>query len=242
MKNVDWYQLLDQEPDAGLGNGGLGRLAACFIESMATLDLPAMGYGLRYEYGIFKQDIQDGWQNEEPDNWLRRPVPWEVVRLDHIVEVKLNCSFQIQGGLLAPVPGKPSTLLGIPFDRPVCWVWRQDYQHSAVIFKRPDDCAVRGGNLECGCVPYSRKLECGRPKCFLITRIPQRQFTSFEDLAHRRAGSASAQSAVQSFTSRPHKAASLRYSAKLSMDPRLSVCAGSNAPSSCTASRPNAGR
>jgi starch phosphorylase len=118
-KNIDWFELLDQEPDAGLGNGGLGRLAACFIESMATMDLPAMGYGLRYEYGIFKQDIQGGWQNERPDNWLRRPDPWEVVRLDHIAEVKLSCSFQIRGGLLAAVPGKPSTLLGIPFDRPV---------------------------------------------------------------------------------------------------------------------------
>ena len=118
-KNVDWYELLDQEPDAGLGNGGLGRLAACFIESMATMDLPSMGYGLRYEYGIFKQAIQDGWQNERPDNWLRRPDPWEIVRLDHIVEVKLSCSFQIRGGSLVPVAGKPSTLLGIPFDRPV---------------------------------------------------------------------------------------------------------------------------
>jgi len=78
-----------------------------------------MGYGLRYEYGIFKQAIQNGWQNEKPDNWLRRPDPWEVVRLDHIVEVKLSCSFEIRGGLLVPVPGKPSTLLGIPFDRPV---------------------------------------------------------------------------------------------------------------------------
>jgi starch phosphorylase len=117
--NVDWYELLDQEPDAGLGNGGLGRLAACFIESMATMDLPSMGYGLRYEYGIFKQTIQNGWQNETPDNWLRRPDPWEVVRLDHIVEVKLNCSFKIQGGSLVPVPGRPSTLLGVPFDRPV---------------------------------------------------------------------------------------------------------------------------
>jgi glycogen phosphorylase len=119
VKNVNWYELLDQEPDAGLGNGGLGRLAACFIESMATLDLPAMGYGLRYEYGIFKQAIKDGWQNEKPDNWLRRPDPWEVVRLDHIVEVKLGCSFRISGGSLVPEPGKPSTLLGIPFDRPV---------------------------------------------------------------------------------------------------------------------------
>jgi starch phosphorylase len=118
-KNVDWYELLDQEPDAGLGNGGLGRLAACFIESMATMDLPGMGYGLRYEYGIFKQAIADGWQKESPDNWLRRPDPWEIVRLDHIVEVKLNCSFKIVGGALVPVPNNPSTLLGIPFDRPV---------------------------------------------------------------------------------------------------------------------------
>ncbi len=118
-KKIDWYELLDQEPDAGLGNGGLGRLAACFIESMATMDLPAMGYGLRYEYGIFKQAIRNGWQQERPDNWLRRPDPWEVVRLDHIVEVKLSCCFQIRGGLLTPVPGKPSTLLGVPFDRPV---------------------------------------------------------------------------------------------------------------------------
>ena len=116
---VDWYELLDQEPDAGLGNGGLGRLAACFVESMATMQLPAMGYGLRYEYGIFKQAIRNGWQSEQPDNWLRRPDPWEIVRLDHIVEVKLNCSFETRGGTLVPVAGKPSTLLGIPFDRPV---------------------------------------------------------------------------------------------------------------------------
>jgi starch phosphorylase len=86
---------------------------------MATLQLPSMGYGLRYEYGIFRQSIRNGWQSEQPDNWLRRPDPWEVVRLDHIVNVKLNCSFQIRGGQLALVPGRPSTLLGIPFDRPV---------------------------------------------------------------------------------------------------------------------------
>src|SRR5579862_8166164 len=75
-KHLDWYELLDQEPDAGLGNGGLGRLAACFVESMATMQLPSMGYGLRYEYGIFRQFIRDGWQSEQPDNWLRRPDPW----------------------------------------------------------------------------------------------------------------------------------------------------------------------
>jgi starch phosphorylase len=111
--------LIETEPDAGLGNGGLGRLAACFLDSMATLALPGMGYGLRYEYGIFKQTIQDGWQVEQPDNWLRRPDPWEVARLGEAVEVKLNCSFELQAGALHPIVGRPSVLLGIPFDRPV---------------------------------------------------------------------------------------------------------------------------
>jgi starch phosphorylase len=118
-RGIDPLELLEMEPDAGLGNGGLGRLAACFIDSMAMLQIPGMGYGLRYEYGIFKQTIQDGWQFEQPDNWLRRADPWEVARLEEAVEVKLNCSFELKAGELQPVFGKPSTLLGIPFDRPV---------------------------------------------------------------------------------------------------------------------------
>ena len=119
-KNLDWLGLLEQEPDAGLGNGGLGRLAACFLDSMATMQLPAMGYGLRYEYGMFKQTIRDGWQQEKPDNWLRRPDPWEVARPHEKVEVKLNCSFEMQGGALRAIVGKvASTLIGVPSDRPV---------------------------------------------------------------------------------------------------------------------------
>jgi glycogen phosphorylase len=118
-KNIDWLELLEQEPDAGLGNGGLGRLAACFLDSMATMQLPAMGYGLRYEYGMFKQSIVDGWQRENPDNWLRRSDPWEVARPNETVEIKLNCSFELRGGTLQAVAGLPSTLIGIPFDRPV---------------------------------------------------------------------------------------------------------------------------
>ena len=118
-KKLNLLEILEQEPDAGLGNGGLGRLAACFVESAATLQLPAMGYGLRYEYGIFKQSIQNGWQREMPDNWLRSPDPWEIARPNEKVEVNLGCSFELSGGSLRPVPGRPSTLIGIPFDRPV---------------------------------------------------------------------------------------------------------------------------
>src|ERR1700733_15236903 len=116
---IDWLELIEQEPDAGLGNGGLGRLAACFLDSMATMQLAGTGYGLRYEYGMFKQSIVDGWQKENPDNWLRYPDPWEVARPNEKVEIKLNCSFEVQGGGLRAVPGKSSRLIGIPFDRPV---------------------------------------------------------------------------------------------------------------------------
>jgi starch phosphorylase len=119
QKNIDWLALLEQEPDAGLGNGGLGRLAACFLDSLATMQLPAMGYGLRYEYGIFKQTIQDGWQHEEADNWLRRADPWEVIRPQEKVQINLNCSFEIHGGSLRGIPNRPSILIGIPFDRPI---------------------------------------------------------------------------------------------------------------------------
>ena len=119
QESLNWAELLEKEPDAALGNGGLGRLAACFLESMATMQLPAMGYGLRYEYGIFKQTIENGWQREHPDNWLRRQDPWEVARPHEKVEVKLNCSFEIQAGTLHPRPSRPTTLIGIPFDRPV---------------------------------------------------------------------------------------------------------------------------
>lgn len=118
-RGIDAFSLMEQEPDAGLGNGGLGRLAACFLDSMATMQLPATGYGLRYEYGIFRQVIQNGWQREQPDNWLRRPDPWEVVRAHEKVEIKLNCSFELHEGAFRIVPGTPSTLYGIPFDRPV---------------------------------------------------------------------------------------------------------------------------
>src|ERR1700746_3477730 len=103
QKKVDWHELLEQEPDAGLGNGGLSRLPACFLDSMATMQIPAMGYGLRYEYGIFKQTINNGWQSEQPDNWLRWRDPWEIARPEQQGEVKLGCSFAAEGTTSAPL-------------------------------------------------------------------------------------------------------------------------------------------
>jgi starch phosphorylase len=117
--SIDPLEIIEQEPDAGLGNGGLGRLAACFLDSMATLGIPGMGSGLRYEYGIFKQTMSDGWQNEQPDHWLARPDPWEVPRPNEAVEVRLASSFDIRSGALRVIPGRPSALIGVPYDRPV---------------------------------------------------------------------------------------------------------------------------
>ena len=118
-KALNRLEIIEQEPDAGLGNGGLGRLAACFLDSMATMQLPAMGYGLRYEYGIFKQSIKDGWQVEHPDNWLSHPDPWEVPRLHEKVGVRLHCSFEVCGGRLRARPGRLAGLVGVPYDRPI---------------------------------------------------------------------------------------------------------------------------
>ncbi|MDG5814277.1 glycogen/starch/alpha-glucan phosphorylase [Chitinispirillales bacterium ANBcel5] len=90
MKDLDLNieELLDQEHDAGLGNGGLGRLAACYLDSMATLRLPSVGYGIRYDFGIFNQKIQDGYQHETPEQWLQLRNPWEIERPEYKVTIK----------------------------------------------------------------------------------------------------------------------------------------------------------
>ncbi len=87
---IDFDEVVAQESDAGLGNGGLGRLAACFLDSMATLELPAMGYGIRYEYGLFRQRVEGGKQIEVPDNWLRFGWPWEVPRVESVYNIQFG--------------------------------------------------------------------------------------------------------------------------------------------------------
>jgi starch phosphorylase len=114
--------LLEQEEDPGLGNGGLGRLAACFMDSLATLEIPAIGYGIRYEFGIFHQKIQDGWQVEVPDQWLRLGNPWELPHRNESVVVKLGGyteAYHDDKGhyRVSWIPDR--TVLAVPYDTPV---------------------------------------------------------------------------------------------------------------------------
>ena len=118
---IDWNNLRDYETDAGLGNGGLGRLAACYLDSMSTLDLAGMGYGLRYDYGIFKQQIVDGRQVEEPDHWLKNGYPWEMVRPEYAQHVHfgghVECLTENGRQKWLWVPAE--TVEGVPYDLPV---------------------------------------------------------------------------------------------------------------------------
>jgi len=115
----DWTEVIEAEPDAGLGNGGLGRLAACLMDSLATLAIPAMGYGLRYEYGIFRQQIENGYQVESPDHWLMNPDPWEVARPRESLQIPVACSFRLEHGTLRADTDRSNHLLAVPYDRPI---------------------------------------------------------------------------------------------------------------------------
>jgi glycogen phosphorylase len=114
-------ELMEQEEEPGLGNGGLGRLAACYLESLATLEIPAIGYGIRYEFGIFDQEIRDGWQVEVTDKWLQPGNPWEIPRPEVAFEVNLGGHTEIRydehGSRVEWIPHR--VVKGIAYDTPV---------------------------------------------------------------------------------------------------------------------------
>jgi starch phosphorylase len=119
---LDLDELLRQEEEPGLGSGGLGRLAACYIESMATLEIPSVAYGIRYEFGIFHQQIVDGWQVEKTDKWLRNGNPWELVRPEWSVEVRLGGSTEQYNDehdrlRVRWIPNQ--VVIGVPYDTPI---------------------------------------------------------------------------------------------------------------------------
>jgi len=119
---LDYEELRSEEYDMGLGNGGLGRLAACFLDSLATLDLPAIGYGIHYQYGLFKQEFRNGYQVELPDAWMQYGTPWEIVRPESTTEIKVygyvENIFDDRGNYVSRWNGWKK-LLGIPYDIPI---------------------------------------------------------------------------------------------------------------------------
>ena len=111
---VDLDTLRECEPDAALGNGGLGRLAACFVDSMSALGIPAYGYGIRYENGLFEQRIKDGWQQEVPEDWLSRGNPWEFAHPDRHYTIRF-------GGMVEYLGGDHSTARANWYPAKPCW-------------------------------------------------------------------------------------------------------------------------
>ena len=119
---IDYNMVEDAEPDPGLGNGGLGRLAACFLDSLSTLQLPAYGCGIRYHYGIFEQKIENGYQVEAPDNWLENGDPWGIKRNEYAVEVKFGGNVRAVpkgNGEYRFVQENYQSVIAVPYDYPV---------------------------------------------------------------------------------------------------------------------------
>lgn len=120
---LDYDELCKEEEDMGLGNGGLGRLAACFLDSLATLDLPAIGYGIYYEFGIFQQEFVDGQQIEHPDAWRKFGTPWQIVRPEYCQRVRLYGNVEMSFNEVGdPSPNwvNTSEIIGQPYDIPIC--------------------------------------------------------------------------------------------------------------------------
>ena len=152
VNGIDLQLLFEEEADAGLGNGGLGRLAACFLDSLATLEMPGYAYGINYEFGLFRQGIRDGYQVERPDNWRRDISPWLVARPDEACVVPVYGRIEPAGtrnGEYRSLWVDQRTLVGIPADLPI-----SGYGSSAVNFVRLFSAdrlgRVRSPHLQCG--------------------------------------------------------------------------------------------
>ena len=143
---VDYGTLLADEPDAALGNGGLGRLAACFLDSMSTVGLAACGYGIRYNHGLFQQSFENGWQVEEAEDWLRQPHPWEFERPEASYRIHFGGSVCTDGARAAWTPAE--TVLAVGYDTPVPG-WRGRWANTLRLWSAR---AVREFDLE----PFNR--------------------------------------------------------------------------------------
>ncbi len=140
----------EAERDAALGNGGLGRLAACFLDSLATLDMPGYGYGINYEYGLFRQEIDDGYQKEKPDNWLAFGSPWEIERPEEACLVPVYG--RIEHGVDRPGRYNPMwldwrLLVGVPHDVPIVGYGGQDREPPPALL-RPLLARLRHADLQ----------------------------------------------------------------------------------------------
>ena len=179
---VDPNRLRSAEPDAALGNGGLGRLAACFMESMASLGIPAYGYGIRYDHGLFRQVIKDGWQQEYPEDWLSFGNPWEFARPEVIYDIHFGGRVETihEAGRAARYVWLPDeTIEAVAYDTPIVgWrgrnvnplrLWtaravdpvRLDAFNQRRPYRRAGRAVARGGDLES---PLPQRRDAGRPR------------------------------------------------------------------------------
>jgi starch phosphorylase len=154
--DVDLDQLRKLEPDAALGNGGLGRLAACYMDSMAALAVPAYGYGIRYEHGLFMQQIRDGWQQEQPERWLAFGNPWEFERLETEYSIRFGGSVEyIDGGVDGTARGlwyPAERVLAVAHDTPITG-WRGRHVNTLRLWSARSTTPTLSAQRPHGCRP-----------------------------------------------------------------------------------------
>ena len=173
QRGADLDEVREREPDAALGNGGLGRLAACFLDSLATLGMPGFGYGINYEYGLFRQEIQNGYQIEKPDNWLAHGTPWEIERPDEACPGarlragrdarRTHGQYRRRSGWTA----KP--LIGVPHDMPIVGYGGPTVNYPAAVFGAVvagvRHAGLQRGRLSAGGGPADRDRDASPKSC-----------------------------------------------------------------------------